>query len=53
VKGGEFVMKKLVLLVLLAALTTNLSACAQWGNAGHTKTKCPACGYEFDVPATK
>ena len=43
-------MKKLVLLTLLGAFF--LGGCA--ATAQHSKemkVKCPACGYEFEVPA--
>lgn len=45
-------MKKLVSLVVMATLAFSLSACAGMGKKETTRVKCPACGYEFQVPAT-
>ncbi len=45
-------MKKAVLLALVCCLALALNACAP-AKAGKTKVKCPACGYEFEAPATR
>lgn len=45
-------MKKLVSLVVMTMLALSLSACAGMGKKEGTRVKCPACGYEFEVPAT-
>jgi hypothetical protein len=45
-------MRKLVSLVLTMMLALTLSACAGMGKKEATRVKCPACGYEFEVPAT-
>lgn len=41
-------MKKLVLLTLLGAFF--LGGCAATTHHKNMKVKCPACGYEFEVP---
>ena len=46
-------MRKLVSLFLAATLVLALSACASVGKKGVTRVKCPACGYEFEVPANQ
>lgn len=43
-------MKKLVTLVLAAMMVVSLSACATHAKKKTIHVKCPACGYEFDVP---
>ncbi|AMV73904.1 hypothetical protein JCM30471_23240 [Desulfuromonas carbonis] len=45
-------MRKLVTLVLMTMLALSLTACAGMGKKEATRVKCPACGYEFEVPAT-
>ena len=45
-------MKKIISLVVMAMLALSLSACAGMGKKETTRVKCPACGYEFEVPAT-
>ena len=50
-KGGDR-MKKLMTLVLVTMLAFSLSACATMKGGEKARVKCPACGYEFDVPAT-
>jgi transcription elongation factor Elf1 len=45
-------MKKLVVLLVAAVLLASLSACATKAQKSTTRVKCPACGYEFEVPAT-
>jgi hypothetical protein len=47
-KGGER-MKKLISLVLLVLFAVSVSACAP-AKKEKTRVKCPACGYEFEVP---
>ena len=42
-------MKKLLVLLTAIVLATSLFACAPT-TGGSAKVKCPACGYEFDVP---
>lgn len=46
-------MRKLVSLVLMTMLALSLTACAGMGKKEATRVKCPACGYEFEVPATQ
>jgi hypothetical protein len=50
---GEKIMKRNLSLLVLAVLTFILSGCAM--NSGKSyegeKVKCPACGYEFNVPS--
>lgn len=43
-------MKKLVVLLMTAMMVMSLSACAKKAEQGMTRVKCPACGYEFEVP---
>ncbi|BCR03050.1 hypothetical protein DESUT3_01190 [Desulfuromonas versatilis] len=45
-------MKKLITLVLVSMLALSLSACATTKGGDKARVKCPACGYEFEVPAT-
>jgi hypothetical protein len=47
-EGGER-MKKLISLVLLVLFAVSVSACAP-AKKEKTRVKCPACGYEFEVP---
>jgi len=42
-------MKKLVSLLMMAVLALSMTACATAGK-DKVRTKCPACGYEFDAP---
>ncbi len=46
-------MRKVVTLVLMTMLALSLTACAGMGKKEATRVKCPACGYEFEVPATQ
>ena len=46
-------MRQLVTLVLMTMLALSLTACAGMGKKEATRVKCPACGYEFEVPATQ
>jgi len=50
---GEEIMKRNLSLLVLAMLTFILSGCAM--NSGKSyegeKVRCPACGYEFNVPS--
>lgn len=43
-------MRKLVSLLMMALLALSLTACAT-GGKDKIRTKCPACGYEFDAPS--
>jgi hypothetical protein len=43
-------MKKLISLVLLVLFALSVAACAPMGTKEKTRVKCPACGYEFEVP---
>lgn len=43
-------MKKLVSLALVSLLALSLSACATMKGGEASRVKCPACGYEFEVP---
>jgi len=45
-------MKKLAALALTTMLALSLAACATSSKSGGTmKVKCPACGYQFEVPS--
>jgi len=44
-------MKKLLILVTAGILAISLTACAKKMETEKTRVKCPACGYEFEVPA--
>ena len=47
----ESAMKRLSSLVIVSLLTLSLSACAGLSRQHETHAvKCPACGYEFEVP---
>jgi len=46
-------MKKLLVFAALAALCTSLVACAPASSGEKVKVKCPACGYEFEAPASR
>jgi len=50
VKGGERRVKKAIGLLLTVLLAFSLSACAS-GKGEVQRVKCPACEYEFDLPA--
>ncbi len=43
-------MKKMLLLTVALLLAASLTACVRNGQEPQTKLKCPACGYEFEVP---
>jgi len=43
-------MKQLITLVLLATMVLFSTGCASTKGAENGRVKCPACGYEFDVP---
>ena len=44
-------MKRLFSLVIVSLLTLSLSACAGLSRQNEMHAvKCPACGYEFEVP---
>ncbi|WP_020677393.1 hypothetical protein [Geopsychrobacter electrodiphilus] len=42
-------IKTITTLALIILLVSALSACAPFKKSP-TRVKCPACGYEFDVP---
>lgn len=44
-------MKKFFALAITALLIASLAACVNTKKADQTRVKCPACGYEFAVPA--
>lgn len=46
-------MKRLVMMLAMVVLVFTLAGCATTGSKGHedTAVKCPACGYEFNVPS--
>lgn len=46
-------MKRLVLKLTMVVLALALAGCATMGGNGHggEKVKCPACGYEFNMPS--
>ena len=43
-------MKKAILFLLLTVFVVLAAGCA---TTAPTKTQCPSCGYEFDVPQTR
>ena len=43
-------MKKLMSLMLLALMAISLAACTGVKKSSSHRVKCPACGYEFDIP---
>lgn len=43
-------MRQLTILVLLAVMVLVSTGCAPTKAAEKARVKCPACGYEFDVP---
>ena len=43
-------MKKVLFGALAAMMILSLVACAGTGADQKVRTKCPACGYEFDAP---
>ena len=45
-------MKRLSVLIVTALFALSLGACATHSSAKQP-VKCPGCGYEFQVPATK
>ncbi|WP_172399623.1 hypothetical protein [Geothermobacter hydrogeniphilus] len=44
-------MKKFAALILTVMLALSLAACATTKGGENMKVKCPACGYQFEVPA--
>lgn len=46
-------MQKVLSALLIGMLALSLVACAQKAGSEKTRVKCPACGYEFDVPAER
>ncbi len=45
-------MKKLVSLAVVAMFALSMAACAPMAKGEKARVKCPACGYEFEVPET-
>ena len=43
-------MKKIAAMMLVGILALSMGACAKPDTQEKTRVKCPACGYEFDVP---
>jgi len=46
-------MKKALYVTVVALLTLGLIGCAATNPGGTQQVKCPACGYQFDVPAER
>jgi len=47
-------MKKSLSWLIMGLLVMSLAACATTNKGMEgAKVKCPACGYEFDVPASR
>jgi len=46
-------MKQLIAVVLVGMLALSLAACAPKAGAEKARVKCPACGYEFEIPASR
>lgn len=46
-------MRKAISVLLLGMLALSLAACAQKAGTEKVRVKCPACGYEFEVPAAR
>ncbi len=47
-------MRKLSVLLVATLFALSMTGCAaQTGKSTMTKVKCPACGYEFQVPASQ
>ncbi len=44
-------MKKLVSLLLVVLFAVSAVGCAKFRADEKTRVKCPACGYEFEMPA--
>lgn len=45
-------MKKMLSVVLVTAIALSLAACAATSGGEKMRVKCPACGYEFQAPAS-
>lgn len=45
-------MKKLFSMLLVTLLALSFAACAPMKKEEKMRVKCPACGYEFEVPVT-
>ncbi len=43
-------MKKMAMLLMVVTMAVSLSACATVRKEEKARVKCPACGYEFEVP---
>lgn len=46
-------MKKMSMLLLAGFVALTLAGCAATGTGQTMKVKCPACGYQFDMPAER
>ncbi len=44
-------MKKLISVMLVVLFAFSVVACAPMAKKEGARVKCPACGYEFQVPA--
>lgn len=44
-------MKRLIFVQLAMILALSLVACTGVKKGDPTRVKCPACGYEFEIPA--
>lgn len=44
-------MKKLMTLIMASMIAVSFAACAPMAKDEKVRVKCPACGYEFEVPA--
>ena len=45
-------MKKSLSWLIMGLMVMSLAACATTKSMDGMKVKCPACGYEFEVPAS-
>lgn len=43
-------MKKLIMVLMVGMLALSMGACAKKMDGEKARVKCPACGYEFEVP---
>lgn len=45
-------MKRFVSVLLVAMFALSFAACAPKAKEEQMRVKCPACGYEFETPAS-
>lgn len=45
-------MKKIAIMAVVVMLSFSIAACATKSSEAKTRVKCPACGYEFEVPGS-